>query len=147
MQRPAVRVSELEIDEQLDALRDRFAELSVVSHPARRGDYVIADIRGTVHDEEIPEATTRDLLYEVGSGRLVPELDTELEGKRAGDILRFNARLPEAAGERAGQEVTFQVLVKEVKDKKLPAADDEFATTASEFDTLQELRDDIRTKL
>ncbi len=147
MQRPAVRVSELEIDEQLDALRDRFAELSVVSHPARRGDYVIADIRGTVHDEEIPEATARDLLYEVGSGRLVPELDTELEGKRAGDILRFNARLPEAAGERAGQEVTFQVLVKEVKDKKLPAADDEFATTASEFDTLQELRDDIRTKL
>jgi trigger factor len=83
----------------------------------------------------------------VGSGGLVPELDTELEGKRKGEILKFNATLPERFENRAGQEVTFQVLVKEVKSKRLPAADDEFAKMASEFDTLAELREDLRVKL
>jgi trigger factor len=83
----------------------------------------------------------------VGSDELLPELDRELEGKRKGDILKFNATLPEKFGQQAGTEVTFQVLVKEVKSKRLPVADDEFARTASEFDTLDELRSDIRTKL
>jgi trigger factor len=145
--RPPAEVSEAEVSEQLDRLRERFAELSVVGHPARRGDYVLTDIRGTIHDEEVPEATGRDVLYEVGSGGLVPELDAELEGKRAGDIVKFNASLPERFGERSGQEITFQALVKEVKEKVLPPADDAFAKTASEFDTLEELRGDIRAKL
>ncbi len=144
---PSTEVSEADVDEQIDRLRERFAELSVVSHPARRGDYVIADIRATVHGEEIAEVGGRDLLYEVGSEGLVPQLDTELDGKRAGEILKFNATLPEPFGDRAGQEVTFQVLVKEIKEKVLPKADDEFATTASEFDTIEELRADLRTRL
>jgi len=147
LERPAPKVSDAELDEQLDRLAERFAELEVVSHEARRGDYVVADIRGTVHEEEVPEVTGQDLLYEVGSRALVPELDQELEGKRQGDILKFNATLPEGAGDRAGQEVTFQVLVKEVKEKRLPALDDEFARTASEFDTLDDLRQDMRGKL
>jgi trigger factor len=86
-------------------------------------------------------------LYEVGSGGLVPELDPELDGARGGDILKLNAILPERFGERAGQEVSFSVLVKEVKSKRLPALDDEFARTASEFDTLEDLRNDVREKL
>jgi trigger factor len=145
--RPAVQVSDAEVDEQVDRLRDRFAELEPVGRPAQAGDFVIADIRGSVHDEEIPEATGLDVLYEVGSGGLVDQLDQELQGKRAGDILRFNAVLPERFGERAGQEVTFQVLVKEAKQKVLPPSGDDFAKTASEFDTLEELREDIRAKL
>jgi trigger factor len=147
VQRPPADVSEAELDEQLDRLRERFAELEVVGHPARRGDFVSADIRASVHDQEVPEASGQDVLYEVGSEALVPELDKELEGTRKGDILKVNATLPERLGERAGQDVSLQVLVKDVKGKRLPALDDEFARTASEFDTLEELREDIRQKL
>jgi trigger factor len=144
---PPATPTEGEVDEYVDRLRERFAELEVVSRPARKGDFVLADVRATVHDREIPEATRPGLLTEVGSEELLPELDRELEGKRKGEILKFNATLPESSGDAAGQEVTFQVLVKEVKAKKLPDADDEFAKTASEFDALEELRTDIREKL
>jgi trigger factor len=144
---PPTEPRELEIDEYVDRLRERFAELEVVSRPAQKGDFVLADVRAHVHDREIAEATRIGFLSEVGSEELVPDLDKELEGKRKGDILKFNAVLGERFGELAGTEVTFQVLVKEVKTKKLPSADDEFARTASELDTLEELREDIRTKL
>jgi trigger factor len=147
VERPDAEVTDEDIDQFVDRLRDRFAEVETVAHPARRGDYVLADIRASVHGEEIPDLTLTDHLYEVGSDSIVPELDTELENTSAGEILKFNATLPERFGDRAGQEVTFQVLVKEVKAKRLPAADDEFAKMASEFDTLEELRDDLRTKL
>jgi trigger factor len=145
--RPDTEASQADLDEYVDRLRDRFAELEVVSRPARPGDYVLADVRASRHGQEVPEATRLGFLSEVGAGELVTELDKELEGKRKGDIVKFNATLPEAFGEVAGTEVTFQALVKEVKSKKLPAADDEFAKTASEFDTLAELREDLRTKI
>jgi trigger factor len=138
---------ELDIDEYIEHLRERFAELEVVERPAQKGDYALADVRASVHGKEVPEASRIGFLTEVGSNELVPELDRELEGKRKGEILKFNATLPESFGESAGQEMTFTVLVKEVKSKRLPAADDEFAKTASEFDTLEELREDVRTKL
>jgi trigger factor len=144
---PPVEPRELEVDDYLDRLRERFAELEVVSRPAQKGDYVLADVRSHVHDREIPEATRIGFLSEVGSAELVPELDRELEGKRKGEILKFNAVLGDRFGALAGTEVAFQVLVKEVKSKQLPVADDEFARTASEFDSLEELRDDIRGKL
>ncbi|MFN2589762.1 MAG: trigger factor [Actinomycetota bacterium] len=147
VQRPQSEPSERELDEYVDRLRERFAELEVVSRPARERDYVLADVRATRHGEEVPQATRLGYNAELGAGELVPELDKELEGKRKGDIVKFNAVLPEAFGDLAGQEVTFQALVKEVKSKKLPAADDEFAKTASEFDTLAELREDLRAKL
>jgi len=144
---PSTEVTDRDVDEFVDRLRERFAELETVAHPARRGDYVLADIRGYVHDQEVEGLTFSDHLYEVGSEQIVPELDKELEGKRQGEIIKFNAALPERFGDRAGQEISFQVLVKEVKAKRLPAADDEFAKSASEFDTLEELRGDLRTKL
>jgi trigger factor len=144
---PTVEVAEHDVDETLDRLRDRFAELEAVGHPARRGDYVVADIRASVHGREIEAVTREDHLYEVGSGEFVPKLDEELEGRRSGEILKFNTVLPEGEGELAGEEVSFQVLVKEIKAKRLPAPDDDFARTASEFDTIAEVRDDIRTKL
>jgi trigger factor len=144
---PATEPRELEIDEYLDQVRERFAELEAIARPAAKGDYVLADVRASLHGAEIPEASRVGFLTEVGKEELVPELDRELDGKRKGDILKFNATLPESFGEKAGTEVTFQVLVKEVKSKRLPAADDEFAKTASEFDTMEELREDIRAKL
>lgn len=147
VERPSAEVTDADVDRMVDSLRERFAELEPVAHPARRGDYVVMDLRARVHDEEIPEATRPDYLYEVGSGEFGEKLDAELEGKRAGEILKLNDVLPERFGDRAGQEVSLQVLVKEVKGKKLPEADDEFAKTASEFDTLDELKAKLREQL
>jgi trigger factor len=145
--RPATDPTDAEVDELLASLRQRFAELETVSRPAKRGDYVLIDLRGQVHGEEVPEATRPDHLYEVGSGEFAGKMDDELEGKRAGEILKFNAALDERFGERTGQEVSFQVLLKEVKGKKLPPVDDDLAKTASEFDTLEELRAALREQL
>jgi trigger factor len=144
---PSTEPTDAEVDEYVDHLRDRFSELETVTRIARTGDYVLADLRGHIHDEEVPEATRLGYLAEVGDPKLIPELSKELEGARAGDILRFNATMPEDAGEHAGQEVAFQVLVKDVKSKILPAADDAFATIASEFDTMDELREDVRARI
>jgi trigger factor len=144
VERPSVEVSDDEVDRLVDSLRERFAELEPVTRPTRRGDFVVMDLRASVHGEEVPEATRPDYLYEVGSGEFGEKLDAELEGKRAGEILKVNESLPERFGERAGQEVSFQVLVKDVKGKKLPDADDDFAKTASEFDTLDELKAKLR---
>ncbi len=147
VERPSVEATDEEVDRLVESLRDRFAELEPVGRPARSGDYVVIDLHGSVHAEEVPEATRTDYLYEVGSGEFGDKLDAELEGKRAGEILKLNDVLPERAGERAGQEVSFSVLVKEVKGKKLPEADDDFAKTASEFDTLDELKASLREQL
>jgi trigger factor len=147
IERPAAEVSESEVDENLERLRERFAELDVVGRNARQGDFVVADIRSYVHDKELPEVSGQDVLYEVGSEALVPELDKELDGARPGDILKLNATLPERFGDLSGQEVSLSVIVKEVKTKRLPELDAEFARTTSEFDTLEELKDDIRVKV
>jgi trigger factor len=144
---PSPAVADDVVDQQLDALRDRFADLEESSRPLAEGDYAQIDIKGYVHDEAIDALTATDYLYEVGSGLLVPKLDEELAGKRPGDILKFNDSLPERFGERAGEDVAFQVLVKETKRKVLPEVTDEWASEVSEFDTVDELRADIRKRL
>jgi trigger factor len=86
--------------------------------------------------------TATDFLYELGSGTVIPELDKQLQDTRAGDILKFNAPVP-----GRDEDVTFQVLVKDVKAKVLPDATDEWASEASEFDTVAELRGDLRRRM
>lgn len=148
VERPTIEVTDEHVDTQLDQLRERFAQLEVIGRPLAKGDYAQVDVRASRHTTEIPELTRTDFLYELGSGTVVPELDNQLEGSRKGDILKFNASLPESAGEQlAGQEVTFTVLVKEAKAKILPKLDDDFAQEASEFDTLEELRAHLRERL
>jgi trigger factor len=148
VEQPTVEVTDEQVDSQIDQLRERFAQLEVIGRPLAEGDYAQIDIRATRHSEEIPDLTRTDYLYEVGSKTVAPELDQQLEGSRKGDILRFNATLPEAAGpELGGQELTFTVLVKEAKAKILPKLDDDFAQEASEFDTLDELRAHLRERL
>ena len=115
--------------------------------PLGDGDYAQLNIKGYIHDEEVPGLSASDFLYEVGSELVVPKLDEELQGKRPGDMMKFNDVLPARWGERAGEEVAFQVLVKETKRKVLPEASDEWAREASEFDTLEELRGDIRKRM
>ena len=144
---PPSEVTDEELDEQLNRLRDRFAEVETAPRAARRGDFVLIDLKGFVNDEPLEGATAPDYLYEVGSRQGPPKLDEELEGERAGSILKFNDVLPEGFGDVGGQEASFTVLVKEVKAKKLPPLDDEFAKTVGEFDTLEDLKEDLRTRL
>jgi trigger factor len=144
---PAVAVADEAVDQQVDALRERFADLEDKSGPVADGDYASIDIKGYVHDEVIDALSATDFLYEIGSGMLVPKLDDELRGTKAGDILKFNDTLPERFGERAGEEVAFQVLVKEGKRKVLPEPTDDWASEVSEFETMDELRADARQRL
>jgi trigger factor len=144
---PNPAVTDDAVDAQIATLRERFADLEDSARPLAEGDYAQIDIKGYVHDQPIEGLTATDFLYEVGSGMVVPKLDTELAGKRPGDILKFNDQLPERFGERAGEEVAFQVLVKETKRKVLPDVTDEWASEVSEFDTVDELRADIRKRL
>lgn len=148
LQRPRVEVFDRDVDEQLDRLRERFAELESVGRPAGRGDFVVVDVKASAGGQEIPEAGGQGILYELGSEGLGSQVDTELEGTRPGGIHKVTTKLPESSGPAlAEREVTLALLVKEVKAKRLPTLDDEFARTASEFDTLEALRDDVRTKL
>ncbi len=139
---PSPEVSDEEVDRQVDRLREQFGELQTVSRPARDADHVLIDLKGYRHSEQIEGLTADDFLYELGSGSVVPELDEELRGKKAGDILKFTASVP---GQE--EEVGFQVLVKEVKEKLLPEVTDEWASDASEFETVDALRDDIRDRV
>jgi trigger factor len=144
---PTPDVNDEAVDAQVDALRERFADLEDKSGPLADGDYAQIDIKAYVHAEVVDALSATDFLYEVGSGGLVPKLDEELRGKRVGDILKFNDQLPERFGDRAGEEVAFQVLLKETKRKILPDPTDEWASEVSEFDTIDALRDDARTRL
>jgi trigger factor len=144
---PDSRVTDDDVAEQLERLRDRFAELDTVSREARRGDFVLIDLKGYVHEEPVEGASAPDYLYEVGSRTGPGKLDEELEGAKPGAILKFNDLAPEGAGEAAGQEISFTVLVKEVKAKRLPPLDDEFAKTVGDFETLDDLKDDLRARL
>ena len=142
---PDSEVTDQDVDEQLERLRDRFAELETVGREARRGDFVLIDLKGYRHDEPVEGASAPDFLYELGSRSGPLRLDEELEGNRPGAILKFNDTV--ATGDLEGEEISFTVLVKEVKAKKLPPLDDEFAKTVGEFGTLDDLKADLRERL
>ncbi len=137
---PAPAVSEEDIDRQIDRLRSNSAELQVVGRPVKGGDFVTIDLHGTRDGENLPGLTADDFMYEVGSGSLVPELDERLPGAKVGDILDIQVTLPESTA-------SARVLVKDVKEKVLPEVTDEWASEASELDTVEELRQDFRTRL
>ena len=136
---PGFTVTEENIDGKLHMMRDQYGELSLVDRPARDGDDVSMDRKLYRHDETMMAA--EDELYQVGSSTVGPDLDNNLRGARAGDILKFNVEHPEVG------EVTFQVLVKDVKHKILPEVTDEWASEAWDLDTVEELRKDIRYQL
>jgi len=133
------------VDEQLDALRARFASLTVVERPAATGDFVTVDLLATHDGAPVDEASVTGISYEVGAADLVPGLDEALSGLSAGESATFTA--PLRSGEHAGHDADYAVTVTAVRERSLPEADDDFAQLASEFDTLEELRADIRTRL
>jgi trigger factor len=138
---PPLEPTDEEIDARIDRLREQFAELSDVERPARDGDLVTVDVQG-IRDGEVAEGLSADdFVYEVGTGGIVEGADNELRGKKAGDIVEIDA--PHLQG-GAGK---LRLLVKQVREKVLPEANDEWASDASEFDTLEELRSDVAVRL
>jgi trigger factor len=141
-------VTDAEVDEEVDRVRERSAKLETVERSARKGDFVVMDFAGSIGGEPFAGGEGRDQMVELGSGRLVPGFEEQLEGAAAGDERAVTIGFPDdyTATELAGQEAEFAVTVKEVKAKELPALDDELAGEAG-FDTLAELRDDIRERM
>jgi trigger factor len=142
-------VEDSQIDEEIERLRDRLATLETVDRAAQSGDHVVMDYVGTVDGEEFEGGTGRDQLLELGSGRLVPGFEEQLIGAKAGEERTVTITFPEdyPATELAGREAQFAVTVNEVKEKRLPELDDDFAAEAAGFDTLAELREDIAGRL
>jgi trigger factor len=146
--KPPVEVTDEEIDDWIERLRERFAELEPVGRPVQQGDFVTVDLTVLKGGERIEQASREDYLYAVGSGEVGEKLDVELVGTKPGAILRVSDALPERFGdELGGAAVDISVIVKDVKARRLPEVDDEFARTASEFDTISQLRDDLRERL
>ncbi len=144
---PYEAVDDPAVDQQVDALRERFASLEDSEYPLIDEAYATIDITGTVDGELVEGLTASDFLYRVGSAMVVDELDEQLRGARPGAILEFTATLPERFGEREGEEVVFRVVVKDAKQKILPDLTDEWVDEASEFDTVEDLRADVRRRL
>jgi trigger factor len=134
-----------QVEEYLGALRERFASLKGADRPARDGDYVSIDLSADVDGERVEDAQASGISYEVGSGSMLEGLDEALAGMAAGDTKTFTAEL--AGGKLAGRQADVTVTVHSVKVKELPELDDEFAQSASEFDTLGELRAGTREQL
>ncbi|PPK69031.1 trigger factor [Actinokineospora auranticolor] len=140
-----VELTDAEVDEQLDELRARFGTLTGADRPVEDGDFVSVDLSATVDGQEVEEAKTSGLSYQVGSGELIDGIDEALVGAAAGETKTFTTKL--VAGEFAGQDAEVSVTVQSVKVRELPAADDDFAQLASEYDTIEELRGDLRERL
>jgi trigger factor len=147
--RREAEVSGEAVEAELERLRESSASLETVERPAASGDFVVLDFQGSVDGEPFEGGEARGYPLELGSGRLVEGFEEQLTGSSAGDEREINVTFPEdyRAEELAGKDAVFQVSVKEVKEKRLPELDDEFATEAGGFDTLDELREDLTNRL
>ncbi|MEV7804611.1 trigger factor [Microbispora sp. NPDC088329] len=141
----SAEVTDEDVTAQLESLRQRFATLTGVERPAQNGDYVVMDLRAEIDGRNLEEQQAADVSYEVGAGSVLEGLDDALQGMAAGDEKTFRTTL--VGGENAGEEADVIINVKSVKEKVLPELDDEFAQLASEFDTLDELKDSIRQQV
>lgn len=144
---PEWEVPDADVDAQLDQLREQFAEVEVVDRPAAAGDLITLDLRLSVDGVEVESARVEGALYEVGSGGVTPELDRRALGASAGDVLEYEDDLPEDYPEHGGATAAFTVTVTDVREKRLPELDDDFADTAGGFDSIDELRADLTDSL
>ncbi|MET0900012.1 MAG: trigger factor [Mycobacterium sp.] len=136
-----IEVTDEDLDKELETLRARFGTLTGVERPAQDGDFVSIDLSATVDGEDVPDAKTEGLSHEIGSGQLIEGLDEAIIGLKSGETKVFTTKL--AAGEYAGKEAEVTVAVGSVKERELPEPDDEFAQLASEFDTIDELKESL----
>ncbi len=143
-----VEVDEVEVTAEdevqaLDALRERFGTLKTVERPAADKDFVTIDIAAEIDGEQVDAAN--DLSYQIGSGTMLDGIDEALTGLSAGEDATFETKL--SGGEHAGEQAVIKVKLTAVKERELPEADDEFAQLASEFDTIEELKEDIKKQV
>ncbi len=140
-------VTQEEVDQQLDALRNQFAELEDHDGALDVGDFAMIDIAVTQEGESIESASAKDLMYEVGSGSFIPELDEMLDGAEVGATVTGDATLPEGYSEKGGEDVTLTVEITEGRRKVLPELTDEMVSEATEFDTEEDLVDAIERNM
>jgi trigger factor len=139
-----VAVSDKDIDEQIDELRARFGTLNTVERAAANGDFVTIDLTARIDGAEVDGGKANEISYEVGSNKMIDNLDEALLGMSAGDTKTFTSQL---VGQKDGETGDIDIVVKAVKERELPALDDSFAKLASEFDTVAELRADFTERL
>ena len=135
----AAESTDADVDKALDELRGRFGTLKSVDRPAADGDFLTIDLTATIDGAEVDSAT--GLSYQVGAGTMLEGLDEAVTGLSADEDATFDTTL--VGGEHAGESAQVKVIVKSVKERELPEADDDFAQLATEFDTLAELREDL----
>ncbi|MGB6126985.1 MAG: trigger factor [Gordonia sp. (in: high G+C Gram-positive bacteria)] len=137
-----LEITDADVETELDNLRARFGTLAGVERGVTNGDFVSLDLSATVDGADVEDAKTEGLSHEVGSDTLIEGLDAALEGVKAGDSATFTSTL--VAGEFAGKDAEITAKVNSVKVRELPELDDDFAQLASEFDTIDELRENLR---
>ena len=138
-----VDVTDDEIAEELTNLRTRFGTLVTVDRPATSGDFAQIDLTATIGDDVVD--TAKGISYELGSGELIEGIDEALESLTAGESTTFESKL--LGGDREGETALIAVDVTAVKERELPEADDDFAQIASQFDTIDELKGDLKEQL
>ena len=141
----ATEITDADVEEQVKALRERFATLSDVERPAAEGDFVVLDLKAKRDGEVLEGAEVAGMSYQVGRGGMLDGLDEALTGMAAGDDKTFSSQL--VGGDLVGEDVEVEVAVTQVQEQELPEFDDEFAQLASEFDTAEELMADVRERL
>ena len=147
--RPDTEVPDDIVEREIERVREGFARLEPVERAAAEGDALLVDFEGSIDGKAFEGGKAGDYLLELGGGQLIEGFEEQLAGAKAGEDREVKVTFPEGyqAERLAGEDAVFAVKVKEVREKVLPELDDDFASEASEFDTLEELRDDIRTKL
>jgi trigger factor len=140
-----IEVTDADVDEQVQSLRERFGTLVDVERAAQDGDFVVIDLKATRDGEVVEGGEAAGVSYQIGRGGMIEGLDEALQGMSAGDVTTFRSQL--AGGDLEGEDVDIEVSVTGVKEQELPELDDEFAQMASEFDTVEELTEDVRTRL
>nr|WP_233050650.1 trigger factor [Schaalia cardiffensis] len=138
----STEVTEEDVTAELDELRGRFATLKTITRKAKTGDYATIDMIATVNGEEVDSVS--EVSYEIGSGTMLDGQDKALRGTKADDVVTFVSTLK--GGEHEGEEADVTITVKNVKARELPKADDDFAQMVSEFDTMDELMEDLKTQ-
>ena len=143
------RLDEAQVESELERLRESLASLETVEREAGDGDFIVVDFLGTVDGEAFEGGEARGYLLELGSGRLVAGFEEQLRGASAGEEREVRVTFPDDYREEslAGRDAVFAVSIKEVKEKRLPELDDDFAVEAGGYDTVDELREEIRSRL
>ena len=142
---PELKVGDAAVDAELDTLRERFGELKDTKRKLKKDDFAIIDLEATINGEKLEDASTEGLTYRVGADDLMDGLDKAIKGLKTGEEAEFTSEIQ--YGDHKGEEATVKVTVQQTKERKLPELDDDFAQLASEFDTVEELRNSTREQV